>query len=513
MRITAIAAALAMVTGGATEAVAHSALGPEETFRQDAQALADAARADRCEAVLPLVRRITVQFSSVVVDDAFRSAVWALGVGCALRQKLPEEAFADVRELTRLPDASDEVWTLQLELAVELNRPDDLVETAETLSRVRPAVFGSISLERFYSMYAKVRSTGRPALKTRFLTAVAEARYTPADPFETADDLWLDLATIRAEQHEDIAAAELLGRIDSPDQLLRARLDNRFARWVAADPGRYDLRAAALGRLAKDQATMKSHPKLLKGPIAVAIDLVSLGRAAEALDVVRAARAATRAAARPTDAYTDWEDEKNWLADQEARIMGELGRFDERLAAMRKGAAATEHGEANVSQVINLSQDYIDLKRPQDALQTLKVFGDPGKARQASDYGFMQVMVTRACAYAQTGATEALKAAVTWLAAHEADSPSTLTAGLLCVDDEDGAAASYVRRLASPDERGEALMELCDYADIATLPPWSTDLRQRFRRVRSRPEVQAAVARVGHTESVPMRPPQGVQTY
>jgi tetratricopeptide (TPR) repeat protein len=505
MRIATIIAILTMSGSFALSAWAS----PDDagaSLQSDAIALNAAAKEGRCDKALPLIRRVVIGFDSLEAKDELKLAVWSLGAYCAAKQSLAEEAFADAREATQFPGAASEIWALRLNLGLYLDRRDDVVETMELLVHIRPEVISALEAREFLSFHDKLKASGALEQRRRFLAALARAHYQPPGPFDTADGLWLEYATILAEDNDAVGASDILSRIRSPDALLRIRVDNRFAEAVARDPKHFDLRGAAEEGLAKDRATAKAHPDLAVGFVAIAEDLIILGRAGEALDLLDSAQPKSRASAVAGKRFRDWNEQGPWLANEHAAALWELGRFEDSLARLREGATWKEDGADNVSQVINLSQNLVGLKRPAEALALLEVFGEPGKGRVASPYGYMQVMVTRACAFSQTGDAAKLKDALAYLALHEADSPATRTIGFLCANDLDGAAASYLRRLQSPSDRQEALLELSDFAHPVVTPPWDIELHNRARVIKNRADVRAAVAQVGHTEVVPLRP-------
>ena len=180
---------------------------------------------------------------------------------------------------------------------------------------------------------------------------------------------------------------------------------------------------------------------------------------------------------------------------------------------MAEGAKVAEDGGLNVSQIINLAEEFDDVQRPAKALEVLKVFGPTGLDRPTSPYGAMQVMLSRACAYAQTEEFGNLGSALTYLAAHEADDVATRTQALLCANNLDGAAELYIRRLAQSKDRAEALMALSTFLPPKVNPPWAAEVLRRQVLVAKRPDVQAAIARAGHTETIALRSPGGESAF
>jgi hypothetical protein len=118
----------------------------------------------------------------------------------------------------------------------------------------------------------------------------------------------------------------------------------------------------------------------------------------------------------------------------------------------------------------------------------------------------MWVASVRACAAELTGDAALRDEAMAFLREHADDNPAAITRAYLCINDLDGAADMYVRRLGDPERRDGALMALQIYADPdRPALPHNAILRQRLEQVRARADVRAAVESVGRIEEVPLR--------
>ncbi|RYZ99289.1 MAG: hypothetical protein EOO68_12580, partial [Moraxellaceae bacterium] len=124
----------------------------------------------------------------------------------------------------------------------------------------------------------------------------------------------------------------------------------------------------------------------------VAHYLRELGRPEEALATLEAANPEGPLAA----AFADLGEQRNWWWDGIARTYQMLGRYDEAVAAFRKGIDANENGSLNVSQTINLGHAHLRFGHPVDALASAAAF-DSGKY-SASPYGEMELRLVRGCA-------------------------------------------------------------------------------------------------------------------
>ena len=106
--------------------------------------------------------------------------------------------------------------------------------------------------------------------------------------------------------------------------------------------------------------------------------------------------------------YTDLADKLPWWWNERAGAFGDLGRYDEEVAALRAGTVYHEHGSVNVSQVINLSSVQMINGRFDDALDTLAPLDRPG--RPVSEYGEMQLRSVKACSLILSGHAQAADA-------------------------------------------------------------------------------------------------------
>jgi len=325
------------------------------------------------------------------------------------------------------------------------------------------------------------------------LAALHAMKWRPGDAFETPDALWLTLLRIRLEHHDIHGAEDVAGELRSHVSLLQMHADRRFDALVRADSGHFDVIRAYAAELADMKAEATAAPDKLEGVDTVAQLLLNLDRAPEAMTLLTAALA--RLGAKP-DAFSDVADRLNWTLDVRSRVLFALGRSDEALAALAESAAHKEDGAINVSQAINLAGAYAYYDRPNDALAAVAALD----FSNASPYGRMALEDVRACALFELGNTPALNQILDYMKAHAVDGAQPYLNTMLFTGDLDGAAAEVVAELNDPARRLDILYYLQDY-----LPDTHTSKRQQavhtaWLAVRARPDVSAAVARVGRIE-------------
>lgn len=448
-------------------------------------------QAERCDEALPLFRRAFGRREFRDVDQDVQAVAYETAAVC----ELGAERFDAAIELLQRADKIGDLHEFGLQglfLSAYYGGYDDqavaALERFETAEAIAPFDGSLLELARTLA-----KAPERAALRRRLLAVLHRLDFEPAEPFESFEGHWAAYARMLQPQ-DPKAAAEVAARVTDPDLLLDFRLDARFAALVEADPARFDLRAAAERKLAADRAAAEAHPKLATGPMLVAQSLRMLGRADEALAVLDDALARL-------DAFEDGEDQRNWLLNDRAYALYDLGRFEEALATMRQAAGATEKGDANVSQTINLALMLVSTERPEEALTALKPFG---AGLRASAYGDMWAKAAEACALAALDRKAELGKALAWMRPRENDNPAAHARARLCAGDLDAAAAVYVRRLADPEQRSGALESLSEFDPPAVVAPEVRRLQQRLDQVRARPDVKAAIARVGRVERVPL---------
>jgi hypothetical protein len=334
--------------------------------------------------------------------------------------------------------------------------------------------------------------------ETGMLKAFHLAKWHPTDPFVTADRLWLSLVRLLLEQNDTAAAIVVAADLHEPSSVLTLRSDKRFDPIVAANAKSFDVIAAYQASLADKRAKSSAAPDTLEGVNTLAGSLLVFDRPEEALAI--ATNALARYKANPS-AFTDAKDQINWTYDVRARALLALGRSDEALAELAAGAKQQEHGDANVSQKINLADEYVAYNRPKDALDAVAGM----EAAQASAYGAMALADARACAYFELGDTGALEKALAYMQAHAKDATNEYVNALLFTGREDAAAIELIAALRDPATRLEVVRWVQTY-----LPQHHPSPREQARHaawiaVLNRRDVQKEIALVGHVHAYPLQ--------
>jgi len=339
-----------------------------------------------------------------------------------------------------------------------------------------------------------------PETADELLSALFDAKWKPESPFVVADGLWFGLARLRLARGDAAGATEAAAAIGDPEVLTWMRSDKRFDALVKADPAHYDVMKAYDALLAVERAASALAPDKLEGVNRVADTLYRLNRLQESLDVLDAALARAQA---QKDAFSDTADQLNWSLDQRSRALFKLGRSDEAFQALKRGAAEKENGAVNVSQAINLADQYDLFDRPKDALRAVATLQDT----DMSPYGRVALDDARACAYFELGDKESLAKTLDEMKAHADDSTQSYLNTMLLVGDLDAAAAHVIAHIEDASTRTDMLYYLQDYLPAPHATAREAAIHANWIALRARPDVSAEIAKAGRVESYALTSP------
>lgn len=471
----------------------------------DLLAIAKAFVADKnCAVAAPTLRELTTAADFERLESADRSLAWQM-LGYCLRGP---EAYDAFKHATAESDVAPYAWRMRFWYAVDAKDTADAL-VALTGAAAVAASGVDVNDAPLWSLLKQLAEAHDDVRREAVFKLLDAHGWTPKEAATEPDGLWGDYVLLLLAKGDTAEARRVGGRIVHPEGVLRVRLDRRFLALTEGDGARaFDPVKAVEARLAAQGARAAEKPGDPDRVAAAAGTLRLLGRPAEGLATIDAWIAGHKA-----DASGDDAPDLNWILDERAETLAALGRRDEALAAGRTAAALKEQGGANVSQTINLAEQLEDGGQPQAALDVLAVFKEGGP--RASVYGMMWVWAERACALGQLGKTAATSPdlgaalaytaehALAYTAEHAQANPPARAETLLCVGDLDGAAGVYIARLKDPEQRFGALMVLSSWKRPPQ-PAFLAEIYARLDKVRVRPDVKAAVAAVGRTESYPL---------
>jgi hypothetical protein len=317
----------------------------------------------------------------------------------------------------------------------------------------------------------------------------------PGNDDVAADDLRMILMEDRLDNNDRAGAAGLAATLATPvnlgplmvvkryDGLLPEGID-RFALLTRAIEQRDRETAAALAAAPSDPRRMVGRAEYLR----------SVGRNAEAL-------AAVAPVTGDIAAVADHE-EVMWAVNEAVFALAALDRNDEAARMMERIAAlpldANGHlVNARINHLIILSS----IGRHAEVLdRAARLEAEQGFS--ASDYGKALITMARVCALASLSRAREAAPLLERLRGWSERYASILSHAYMCLGDLDSAAALLVRRLGR-DDPSSAILALQDYR-LDTGDSESGRLRARFVALRERPEVRAALDRVGRVLSLPL---------
>jgi len=481
------------LAAGAAWAIAAAAWA-EDTPAAKVNAALDLLEQGKCAEALALAQPLADAPDHAGLSRRDFNLAAGITVDCE-RRAARDQGYRDAVRYTDQGADHPYLWNVRLTGEISPPKPEAAVKTLELAAEQHPLTLNQMAPSPIYRAAYNLRGPDLGALRLRGLKVLA-MHYRPLDPFVPAETFRVEYAGLLIDTGRRDEAAQVLADLSEPRQLVVASLDTRFGGMLP----KVDVRTAAERRLARDQGMLADHPTLLKGVLAVAEDLRVLGRDKEAL-------AELDTVADRLDkpgAFTDVEPHVNWWWNDRAGLLAGLGRYDEAIEAMGRGAEAGEGGAgANVSQTINLAGLTLRSGTPEKALALLEHFDTD--ARRLSPVGEMELRYVRPCRRVRLGRGGEAADALAYARAHERDEPAALTGMLLCAGDADGAAAVMIRRLGDPAQRGDALLALCDFDD----PPVKTKdpLEDAFKAMAARADVKAAAARAGQVRRFHIREP------
>jgi tetratricopeptide (TPR) repeat protein len=494
MRLAIIAAGLL------TLAAATPAATAQETYAQT-RALTlfnQLSSESSCEEALPAARAFwpSQDFQQLGQQDrvAFLSAV----AQCAWTMQDGQAAIDAANAAHDLDGDGVDKFRIMLGLAFD----NDALATQAffDLAQSSPKDFSTLDSSNAWAVLrAAEHMQGGDAVVLRMHEMLLTAHYAPGDG--APDDFFrIDHARLLMTRGQADRARERLQGVIDPTAITMIRIDHLYDP-LRTDPAferRLDAGAAAQETITRARRLVAEQPRHLAAVVGLVRALRDVGRSQEALAEIDRVLPAAQAPP-PADNYDDLQDQLNWLLNAKADLLYDLGRNDEARTMFSASMTVNLKGEVNANQAIAFAAMLNAEGRGADALQVLHTVS------RLSIYGETLEQSERACAADQTHDQHTRDEALAALRAHEADNPGALSHALLCVNDLNGAAVLMIRRLNNPIEREQALLALQRYHRIPTrrMPQEVVEL-QRLAQVRDRPDIQAAVARVGRIEDSPL---------
>lgn len=401
-----------------------------------------------------------------------------------------KDAAAHLRKAIEAEDNDPDLWYLLSIVEYDDRRYDASVDAFTELAERWPDVLPHIDSSFVYDLLRKLEPGSQRRLD--YLQTLFDAKWDHPDG--DASDLWHLLARMRLDRGDTAGARAVVRRVVHPMSIVRMRADKRFDALVDRDAWAFNVAYSAERAVDVQRAKVDAHPRKLAPGVELTYTLLQAGRHEEVLAFVDRIDAAIKASPEGEPPFEDM-DEVRWLVNYRAIALYRLGRREEALEDLRRASRMSEEGGDNVNQTLNLADFLCALGRADDAVRTVSSV----KASALSGYGRAFQASVQLCAAAQLQDARAMRRAYDLLRKLQDEGRSLQVKGALLAGRLDDAAREVIARLDSPEDRDRQLYELQSFRQVASTSA-VISLRQRYAELVARPDVQAAIARVGRIE-------------
>jgi len=434
-------------------------------------------------------------------DPEIRLAIENLRLFALITQERPDDVRAGVDSVLAQRPTEGAHYVGAWYGALSIEDMDRALAVVETASRNVPGVRWAALREIFEVdpvglVLRRFQELHQEDKRARMAQALFHIGWTGGGDAEEADFIRSILVEDRLRQHDERGAADLAAGIVTPSEILPMIVQTRFD--TALPPGRDRLELLGGALAARDRATAEAlagAPRDVRRVLDRMQYLRSLGRDSDALALampftrdVRATVAAGR--------------EGMWIVNEAAYALIALGRNDEAVALMRRLVAlpVAQNG-ALIGPFINHAEILNATGRHAEALDHARMLARDD-ASYANDYGKMWISSSTVCALAGLNRSPEAAPELERMRAQSDVNPAALTRAYLCLGDSDAAAALMVHRLQGDDAKA-AILALQNYT-LSHESGQDGRLFALLAALRDRPEVSAALARVGHVLTLPL---------
>lgn len=336
---------------------------------------------------------------------------------------------------------------------------------------------------------------GRGADRIRLAEALYRVGWPNYHDVRSIDSLRSILIDDRIARGETAEAAQLISALSSAGDLLPMLVLTKYDE-ALANGDRIALLREVIARQDRQSAeSLGAFPNDLRRTLDRIEFLRLVGRN---LDVLAAAEPFL--ADVPATVAAD--PQGMWLINETVQALQALDRHEEAVALMSRLAALPVAGNTElVGPIINHSSVLLEAGRAAEALE--HVLGvERDMSQYSNDYGKLVIAGTIVCALVELDRRQEAAPWLDRLRAQVDVNPDALMRAHLCLDDLDAAEALVVRRLGeeSPDR---VVLALQDY-ELQSDAEGSDTHSVRYRSLRERPAVRAALDRVGRILRLPL---------
>lgn len=399
-------------------------------------------------------------------------------------------------QATRFPEADNTAWMVRFSSAFTIRNYGDAAHSLTMFAQRWPAKLGDIVPGAIMQLHYQLKLAHEDEADRLMLDELFDADWQ--NKSVEPSNLWRDLALQHLQRGEVARATKVALRVTSGQVALSMRVDKRFDAITLAYPDAFDVDRLIAAEITATKAQIAANPNQLQ-PVTDLQELYLITRQYEKVLSISDAVVARAEKREGAKAYTDFSDRYNWILDNRSRAFKHQGQWDKAIATEMLAARIPEQGGINVSQSINLGELYAELDQPDNAATAIIQLGD------LTAIGQMQLEGVKLRIAVDKHDESAASAAMTYLRAHRAEEPDTLQDALLLRGELDEAAALLIERLENPEWRTDALVDMQRYADVV-LTPMEKTIHDRWNTVTARPDVQAALQKVGRVEKFAIAP-------
>lgn len=411
-----------------------------------------------------------------------------------------EEARAAIdRVLSSRPAVADQYylpWLSSLRMGDQARAVETIVQASRNLRASEwPALremLPEIVIGRFMHELSR---DGRGADRIRLAEALYRVGWPSYHDVRSIDSLRSILIDDRVERGETAEASQLISALSSVGELLPILVLTKYDEALPSGDRIALLREVIARQDRQSSESLGAFPNDLRRTLDRIEFLRLVGRNLEAI-----------AAAEPflteVQATVAADPQGMWLINETVQALQALDRHDEAVALMSRLAALPVAGNSElIGPVINHSSVLLEAGRAAEALE--HVLGvERDLSQYANDYGRSVIAGTIVCALVELDRRPEVDPWLERLRAQVDVNPDALMRAHLCLNDLDAAEALVVRRLGGENPL-RVVLALQDY-ELQSEAERSDSLSVRYRSLRERPAVQAALARVGRILRLPL---------
>lgn len=327
-----------------------------------------------------------------------------------------------------------------------------------------------------------------PTERREFLQALFDNRWL--EEGDEPVELWLILAGLQHDAGDGDAVRATIARINGPMELIQLRSDKRFDAYVDRSSPRFDPRLAAQRQMDDLRVRASLSDGNDSSLTLLSTTALTLGDTAQVMAMTDGIADAAAEGGQLEGPEGKWA---GWLLASRAVAQRRMGQSDAALqtarmaARLAKGRPYAAVHQLNVGLMLCARGQYEEARASIASMPDLVGYG-------AAQQQYIRFMAAHHGGDAPAAADARQRVTALGEDAHEMQYELPLVAGQM-----DDAARALIAQLRSPELRGNTLLALQDMRTVPSLPATAA-VDARWRQLKARPDVQAAVAELGRIE-------------